>query len=32
VDDMRTPDSNLSSALRLHVLAWLKEGFHSKNT
>ena len=24
IDDGRDPDSNLSSALRLHVLAWLK--------
>jgi len=26
IDDARGPDSNLSSALRLHVLAWLKKG------
>ena len=26
IDDLREPDSNLSSALRLHVLAWLKHG------
>ena len=24
IDDMRPTDSNLSSALRLHVLAWIK--------
>ncbi|HEV7319926.1 MAG TPA: ribbon-helix-helix domain-containing protein [Ensifer sp.] len=24
IDDQRAPDSNLSSALRVHVLAWLK--------
>ncbi|MBY5869007.1 ribbon-helix-helix domain-containing protein [Rhizobium leguminosarum] len=24
IDDHRPPDSNLSSALRLHVLSWLK--------
>ncbi|KQV82909.1 ribbon-helix-helix domain-containing protein [Rhizobium sp. Root1220] len=24
IDDQRSPESNLSSALRLHVLAWLK--------
>lgn len=24
IDDARAPDSNLSSALRLHVLAWVK--------
>ena len=24
IDDARAPDSNLSSALRVHVLAWLK--------
>lgn len=32
VDDLRTPDSNLSSALRLHVLACLKQTFDGKNT
>jgi predicted DNA-binding ribbon-helix-helix protein len=26
IDDHRSPDSNLSSALRLHVLSWLKAG------
>ncbi|MGR9205243.1 ribbon-helix-helix domain-containing protein [Rhizobium leguminosarum] len=26
IDDHRPPDSNLSSALRLHVLSWLKAG------
>ena len=26
IDDGRAPDSNLSSALRLHVLDWLKAG------
>ncbi|OWV76946.1 aryl-sulfate sulfotransferase [Rhizobium sp. R339] len=26
IDDTRPADSNLSSALRLHVLAWLKRG------
>jgi predicted DNA-binding ribbon-helix-helix protein len=26
IDDHRPPDSNLSSALRLHVLAWAKAG------
>lgn len=26
IDDNRPADSNLSSALRLHVLAWLKGG------
>ncbi|WP_160009511.1 ribbon-helix-helix domain-containing protein [Rhizobium sp. 18055] len=26
IDDNRDADSNLSSALRLHVLAWLKSG------
>jgi predicted DNA-binding ribbon-helix-helix protein len=25
IDDRRDSDSNLSSALRLHVLAWLKQ-------
>ncbi len=25
IDDGREPESNLSSALRLHVLKWLKE-------
>lgn len=25
VDDAREPDGNLSSALRLHVLRWLKD-------
>lgn len=25
IDDRRPPDSNLSSALRLHVLHWLKQ-------
>jgi len=25
IDDAREPESNLSSALRLHVLSWLKE-------
>jgi predicted DNA-binding ribbon-helix-helix protein len=25
IDDNRPPDSNLSSALRLHVLLWLKD-------
>ncbi len=25
IDDARTADSNLSSALRLHVLSWLKQ-------
>jgi predicted DNA-binding ribbon-helix-helix protein len=25
IDDNRPPDSNLSSALRLHVLSWLKD-------
>ncbi|PZM13601.1 ribbon-helix-helix domain-containing protein [Rhizobium tubonense] len=25
IDDQRPPDSNLSSALRLHVLQWLKD-------
>jgi predicted DNA-binding ribbon-helix-helix protein len=25
IDDHRDPESNLSSALRLHVLKWLKE-------
>ncbi|MBB3308993.1 putative DNA-binding ribbon-helix-helix protein [Rhizobium sp. BK196] len=29
IDDGRTPDSNLSSALRLHVLAWLKSSVAS---
>ena len=24
IDDQRSPESNLSSALRLHVLKWLK--------
>ncbi len=24
IDDQRQPEANLSSALRLHVLAWLK--------
>lgn len=24
IDDQRSPDSNLSSALRIHVLEWLK--------
>lgn len=24
IDDLRGPDSNLSSALRVHVLTWLK--------
>ncbi|SCB57406.1 Ribbon-helix-helix domain-containing protein [Rhizobium aethiopicum] len=27
IDDHRPPDSNLSSALRLHVLSWAKAGF-----
>ncbi|QFY60560.1 ribbon-helix-helix domain-containing protein [Rhizobium grahamii] len=26
IDDQRDPDSNLSSALRVQVLAWLKSG------
>ncbi|ULR45399.1 ribbon-helix-helix domain-containing protein [Rhizobium sp. K102] len=26
IDDHRQPDSNLSSALRLHVLSWAKAG------
>jgi predicted DNA-binding ribbon-helix-helix protein len=26
IDDQRDPDGNLSSALRLHVLEWLKAG------
>ncbi|MBB4195552.1 putative DNA-binding ribbon-helix-helix protein [Rhizobium aethiopicum] len=26
IDDHRPPDSNLSSALRLHVLSWAKAG------
>ncbi|ANK86458.1 ribbon-helix-helix domain-containing protein [Rhizobium sp. N1314] len=26
IDDHRSPDSNLSSALRLHVLSWAKAG------
>lgn len=26
IDDKRSPDSNLSSALRVHVLVWLKSG------
>ena len=26
IDDERDPDGNLSSALRLHVLEWLKAG------
>ncbi|KRB61476.1 arylsulfate sulfotransferase [Rhizobium sp. Root708] len=26
IDDQRNPDSNLSSALRVQVLAWLKSG------
>lgn len=25
IDDQRPPDSNLSSALRIHVLTWLKQ-------
>ena len=25
IDDAREPESNLSSALRLHVLSWIKE-------
>ncbi len=25
IDDARAPDDNLSSALRLHVLEWLKD-------
>lgn len=25
IDDARAPDSNLSSALRLHVLQWFKD-------
>lgn len=25
IDDARGPDSNLSSALRIHVLSWLKQ-------
>ena len=25
IDDARAPDSNLSSALRVHVLEWLKQ-------
>ncbi|MBP1846651.1 putative DNA-binding ribbon-helix-helix protein [Rhizobium petrolearium] len=25
IDDLRSPDSNLSSALRVHVLTWLKK-------
>lgn len=25
IDDARPPDSNLSSALRIHVLNWIKE-------
>ncbi|TRL37463.1 MULTISPECIES: ribbon-helix-helix domain-containing protein [Rhizobium] len=25
IDDAREPDSNLSSALRLHVLSWIKQ-------
>jgi predicted DNA-binding ribbon-helix-helix protein len=25
IDDQRSPDSNLSSALRLYVLQWLKD-------
>ncbi|MFK0273413.1 ribbon-helix-helix domain-containing protein [Ensifer sp. NPDC090286] len=25
IDDQRTPGSNLSSALRVHVLEWLKQ-------
>ncbi|MBZ5758473.1 MULTISPECIES: ribbon-helix-helix domain-containing protein [Rhizobium] len=25
IDDRRSPESNLSSALRLHVLQWLKD-------
>ncbi len=28
IDDKRPPDSNLSSALRLYVLDWLKSGRH----
>lgn len=26
IDDARSPESNLSSALRVHVLQWLKTG------
>lgn len=32
VDDLRTPDSNLSSALRLHVLSCLRQRLDGKNT
>ncbi|RYC12431.1 aryl-sulfate sulfotransferase [Ciceribacter ferrooxidans] len=28
IDDKRPPESNLSSALRLYVLDWLKSGRH----